>query len=125
MATGGEAELFEGLPELVSPERGGGRGGGRLRMAERRQVELRAISLEDLVPADHRVRLVWRFVEGLDLSGFQAAIKAVEGQPGHPLADPWWLCGCSRRSRASAAPVRWPACAMSTSPINGCAAASA
>src|SRR4051794_1403285 len=31
----------------------------------------------------------------------------------------WWLCGCSRRSRASAAPVRWPACATSTSPING------
>src|SRR4051812_6991873 len=88
MATGGEAELFEGLPELVSPERGGGRGGARLRMAERRQVELRAISLEDLVPADHRVRLVWRFVEGLDLSGFQAGIKAVEGQPGHPPAAP-------------------------------------
>src|SRR4051812_25756694 len=88
MATGGEAELFEGLPELVSPERGGGRGAARLRMAERRQVELRAISLEDLVPADHRVRLVWRFVEGLDLSGFQAANKAVEGQPGHPPADP-------------------------------------
>ena len=88
MATGGEAELFEGLPDLVSPERGGGRGAARLRMAERRQVELRAISLEDLVPADHRVRLVWRFVEGLDLSGFQAAIKAVEGQPGHPPADP-------------------------------------
>ena len=88
MATGGEAELFEGLPELVSPERGGGRGAARLRMAERRQVELRAISLEDLVPADHRVRLVWRFVEGLDLSGFQAAVKAVEGQPGHPPADP-------------------------------------
>jgi transposase len=80
--------LFDGLPELVSPERGGGRGAARLRMAERRQVELRAISLEDLVPADHRVRLVWRFVEGLDLSGFQAAIKAVEGQPGHPPADP-------------------------------------
>lgn len=88
MATGGEAELFEGLPDLASPERGGGRGAARLRMAERRQVELRAISLEDLVPADHRVRLVWRFVEGLDLSGFQAAIKAVEGQPGHPPADP-------------------------------------
>src|SRR3954447_9439191 len=88
MATGGEAELFEGLPELVSPERGGGRGAARLRMAERRQVELRAISLEDLVPDDHRVPLVWRFVEGLDLSGFQAAIKALEGQPGHPPADP-------------------------------------
>src|SRR3954469_1827203 len=85
MATGGEAELFEGLPELVSPERGGGRGAARLRMVERRQVELRAISLEDLVPADHRVRLVWRFVEGLDLSGFQ---QGGGGQPGHPPAAP-------------------------------------
>ena len=51
-------------------------------------MELRAIGLEDLVPADHRVRLVWRFVAGLDLSGVQAAIKAVEGQPGPPPADP-------------------------------------
>jgi len=59
-----------------------------LRLAERRQVELRAVSLDDLVPADHRVRLVWRFVEGLDLSPLYAGIKAVEGGPGHPPADP-------------------------------------
>ena len=31
------------------------------------------------MPEDHRVRLVWRFVEGLDLTPLQAAIKAVEG----------------------------------------------
>jgi transposase len=46
------------------------------------------VCLEDLVPTDHRVRLVWQFVEGLDLSALYAAIKAVEGQPGHPPADP-------------------------------------
>jgi transposase len=57
-------------------------------MAERRQVEFRPVALDDLVPADHRVRLVWRFVEGLDLSALLADIKAVEGQPGHPTADP-------------------------------------
>jgi hypothetical protein len=34
------------------------------------------------------VRLVWRFVEGLDLTPLYAAIKAVEGRPGHPPADP-------------------------------------
>ena len=51
-------------------------------------MELRAVSLEDLVAADHRVRLVWRFVEGLDLSRLFAGIKAVEGHPGHPPADP-------------------------------------
>jgi len=60
----------------------------RLRRPERRQVALRAVSLEDLVAADHRVRLVWRFVEGLDLSRLFAGIKAVEGHPGHPPADP-------------------------------------
>ena len=57
-------------------------------MAERRQVELRAICLDDLVPTDHRVRMVWNFVEGLDVSALVAAVKAVEGRPGHPPADP-------------------------------------
>src|SRR3954466_8772088 len=88
MATGGEAELFEGLPELVSPERGGGRGAARLRMAERRQVELRECGFEDLVPADHRVRLVWLFVERQVLSGFQqgggGATGPSAGGPAHP-----------------------------------------
>lgn len=79
--------LFDELPEQTAPQP---RGGGlpRLRMAERRQVEWRAVSLEELVAADHRVRLVWGFVEGLDLGPLYAAIKAVEGRPGHPPADP-------------------------------------
>lgn len=79
--------LFEDLPVHSAPERDYG-GIPRLRTAERGQVEFRAISLEDLVPADHRVRLVWRFVEGLDLSAIRAEIKSVEGRPGHPAADP-------------------------------------
>ena len=38
--------------------------------AIRRQVALRAVDLETLVADEHRVRLVWSFVEGLvpDLS---------------------------------------------------------
>src|SRR5512134_3855819 len=78
---------FDDLAEQAVPEREGG-GRPRLRTAERGQVELRAVSVDDLVPADHRVRLVWRFVEGLDLSALMAEIKAVEGRPGHPPADP-------------------------------------
>ena len=39
----------------------------------------------------HRHRLVWAFVEGLDLEPFYAAIKAVEGHAGHPPADPRML----------------------------------
>jgi transposase len=59
-----------------------------LRKAERRQVSLRPLSLEDLLPADHRARFVWSFAERLDLSALYGAIKAVEGHPGHPPADP-------------------------------------
>jgi transposase len=79
--------LFEDLPEASAPRRPGG-GQPRLRTAERRQVELRALSLDELVAPDHRVRLVWGFVEGLDLSPLYREIKAVEGRPGHPPADP-------------------------------------
>ena len=79
--------LFHELPEHAPPEPAGG-GRPRLRMAERRQVELRAVSLDQLVAADHRVRLVWGFVEGLELAPLYAEIKAVEGRPGHPPADP-------------------------------------
>ena len=65
------------------------RGGApRLRKAERRQASLRPISLEELLPADHRARFVWSFAERLDLSALYGAIKAVEGHPGHPPADP-------------------------------------
>ena len=78
--------LFADLPVQAVPGRAGG-GRPRLRPAERGQVELRAV-MDDLVPADHRVRLVWRFVEGLDLSALLAEIKALEGRPGHLAADP-------------------------------------
>jgi transposase len=79
--------LFDELPEQVSPERRRG-GRPRLRRADRRQLEWRMVSLDDLVASDHRVRLVWRFVEGLDLSALYADVKSVEGGPGHPPADP-------------------------------------
>jgi transposase len=41
-----------------------------------------------LLADDHRVRLVWDFVEGLDLKALHATIKARDGRPGHPPADP-------------------------------------
>ena len=34
------------------------------------------------------MRLVWRFVEGLDLTPLMAAINAVDGHAGHAAADP-------------------------------------
>ena len=87
MAGNENEELFETLAAQAAPERIG-EAGPRLRTAERRQVEWRPVSLEELVPDDHRVRAVWRFVEGLDLSALLSPIKSLEGRPGHPAADP-------------------------------------
>src|SRR3954471_3162079 len=79
--------LFGDLPEqkLAEPE---GRGAPRLRVPEPRQIDTHWAALDDLIAEDHRVRAVWAFVEGLDLSRLHDAIKAREGQPGHPPAAP-------------------------------------
>ncbi len=60
----------------------------RLQRPNRAQVELRPVDLEGLLPADHRARVVWEFVEGLDLAPLYAEIKAVEGHAGRPPIDP-------------------------------------
>jgi transposase len=82
-----DEDLFEGLPEqqLPAPE---SRGAPRLRMPERSQIDTHWAALDDLIADDHPVRAVWAFVEGLDLSPLHDAIKAREGQPGHPPAAP-------------------------------------
>jgi len=86
MPTDSKTGLFGTLPKQMAAARPVGV--PRLRQAERRQVSLRPISLEDLLPLDHRARFVWAFAERLDLTALYRAIKAVEGHPGHPPADP-------------------------------------
>jgi transposase len=86
MPTDSRTGLFGTLPEQIAAARPVGV--PRLRQAERRQVSLRPVSLEDLLPPDHRARFVWAFAERLDLTALYRAIKAVEGHPGHPPADP-------------------------------------
>jgi transposase len=46
------------------------------------------IDLEGLLPADHRARVVWSFVESLDLSPLYDRVLAREGEAGRPAADP-------------------------------------
>ena len=60
----------------------------RFETANRTQVELQPCDLEALLPPGHAARLVWRFVEGLDLSRFYAAIRAYEGGVGRTPIDP-------------------------------------
>lgn len=60
----------------------------RFETANRTQVELQPCDLETLLPPGHAARMVWRFVEGLDLRALYAAIQAREGGPGRPPIDP-------------------------------------
>jgi len=60
----------------------------RYATANRAQIELRPTDLEALLPPGHAARLVWRLVEGLDLTAFYAAIKAREGGAGRTPIDP-------------------------------------
>jgi len=46
------------------------------------------VALDQLLPADHRARTVWRYVDALDLSPLYAKIRAVEGKAGRDAVDP-------------------------------------
>ena len=54
----------------------------------RDQLQMRPVDLESLLAADHPARIVWAFVEGLDLGPLYAEIKAVGEIPGRPAIDP-------------------------------------
>lgn len=62
--------------------------GVRLRQAERAQVVWQAQCLNDLLPAEHRARVVWAVVGALDLAAFHAPIKARAGLVGRDATDP-------------------------------------
>ena len=83
-----EATLFE-LPErkpVPSPAPEGGR--PRLRVAQREQVVMRTLSLNQMLPCDDDARVVWDFVCQCDLSKLLVRIRAVEGHVGRDAADP-------------------------------------
>lgn len=60
----------------------------RLRVANRRQVQLRPVDLESLLEADHDARAIWSLLERLELTAFYDAIKARGSAPGRATTDP-------------------------------------
>jgi transposase len=60
----------------------------RLQTANRPQIVFRTAALDELIPPEHPARVVWDYVEGLDLSPLYNTIKAVVGNPGRPPIDP-------------------------------------
>ena len=81
--------LFDELPEQGKPKPDTAPlAPPRLREPKRDQIELRAVDIESLVGADNPVRVIWSYVEGLDLSALEDRIKARGEQPGHPATSP-------------------------------------
>jgi transposase len=62
--------------------------GARVLRPDRSQLQWDLVNLESQLPPDHRARLVWSFVIGLDLDRFYAAIKARDDHAGRPASDP-------------------------------------
>lgn len=60
----------------------------RIQLPVRDQVEMMMAALDDLLPQDHPVRIVWAFVEQQDLSALYALIRATEDRPGRTPIDP-------------------------------------
>jgi transposase len=83
-------KLFENLPESTRGEARAGAVGGapRLRQPQRDQVELQVVDLDSLLAAEHPARVIWSYVERLDLDPLYEPIKAREGVRGHPPIDP-------------------------------------
>jgi len=75
-----------GMPAATPPD--ARRGAPRYETANRTQIELTPTDLEALLPPGHMARLVWRFVEGLDLSALAGPVRAREGHAGRPAIDP-------------------------------------
>src|SRR5215211_435485 len=95
-------ELFGELPEQAKPQADAGPlGAPRLREPKRDQIELRAVDIESLIGEDHPVRVIWAYVERLDLSELEDRIKARDDRPGHPATSPrlllalWLYAGVS------------------------------
>lgn len=54
----------------------------------RSQLQWDLMDLESLLPGDHRARMVWAFVEQMELGELYARIGSREGEAGRPAADP-------------------------------------
>ncbi len=95
-----DEDLFGGVPERKAQDEAIGRGAPRLLEPKRDQIELRAVDIESLIGQGHPARVIWAYVEGLDLSELEARIKARADRPGHPATSPrlflaLWLVAAS------------------------------
>lgn len=59
----------------------------------RNQIEMMYTDMESLLPDHHQARVVWDYVENMDLEELYGRIRSVEGKAGRPAIDPRILMG--------------------------------
>ena len=64
------------------------RGRARLKSAERSQVEMQFLSLDQWLDKGHRARVVWQYAESVDLTELYDLIKASDDSVGRDAIDP-------------------------------------
>jgi len=79
--------LFGDLPE-ASPVGREWSGRPRLREPIRDQVELRAVDLEALLSDEHPARVIWAYVQKLDLGALEETVRARAHGPGQAPVSP-------------------------------------
>ena len=85
-----QTSLFSELPEgtegkSIEPTRPQD---ARVVRPMRNQIQFLMQDLDATLPEDHQARVIWDFLDRLDLSGFYASIQGVQGGPGRPTSDP-------------------------------------
>ena len=84
-----EDQLFGELPEQPKPQTDAAPAGlPRLREPQRDQIELRAVDIDSLIGEDHPARVIWCYVDGLELREREERSKARGERPGHPATSP-------------------------------------
>jgi transposase len=81
------AGLFGDLP-ATEPIASRAMGAPRLREPVRDQIELRPVDLDGLLAPEHPARVIWEYVQRLDLRELEEAVKAREHTPGQAPASP-------------------------------------
>jgi transposase len=84
----GRAGLFDDLPEMGTPTGESDAGAPRLREPDRKRVELVVMDPDGLIGPDHPARIIWGYVETLDLSELEDAVRARAHTPGQAPASP-------------------------------------
>jgi transposase len=85
--------LFCGMDAAINPQdttepiQNHRAGAVRMRLADRSQVGMHFCSIDELIPADHQVRVIWDAVCQMDLSGFEASIQTREFTQGRSAND--------------------------------------